>query len=63
MGEKRRWLCLAAVLAWLCFDCQPSLGSGFVLNEAGARSSSLAGTVVARGGDLSAFYYNPGTLT
>ena len=63
MGEKRWWLCLAAVLAWLCFDCQPSLGSGFVLNEAGARSSSLAGTVVARGGDLSAFYYNPATLT
>ena len=35
------------------------LGSGFALYEAGARSSALAGAVVARADDLSAIFYQP----
>lgn len=38
------------------------LGSGFALYEAGARSSGLAGAVVARADDLSAIFYNPAGL-
>lgn len=52
------------VAAWGLLVAAPSsgFGSGFALYEAGARSTSLAGTVVARADDLSAIFYNPAGL-
>jgi long-chain fatty acid transport protein len=62
MGKKVRWFILAAGLGWLLLGAGPGYGSGFALYEAGARSSSLAGAVVARADDLSAIFYNPAGL-
>jgi long-chain fatty acid transport protein len=60
---KRKWW-FALVLAGGCLFLGPqmSFGSGFALYEAGARSSALAGAVVARADDLSAIFYNPAGL-
>jgi long-chain fatty acid transport protein len=49
-------------LGWTCLSTVPGYGAGFALYEAGARSTSLAGTVVARADDLSAIFYNPAGL-
>ena len=62
MGRKSRWYILLAGLGWLCVGAGQAFGSGFALYEAGARSSSLAGAVVARADDLSAIFYNPAGL-
>ncbi|MFZ5449563.1 MAG: OmpP1/FadL family transporter [Thermodesulfobacteriota bacterium] len=62
MGGKGRRFILAAGLGWLFLAAGPAQGSGFALYEAGARSSALAGAVVARADDLSAIFYNPGGL-
>lgn len=62
MGRKSRWCILAAGLGWLFVGTGQGFGSGFALYEAGARSSSLAGAVVARADDLSAIFYNPAGL-
>jgi long-chain fatty acid transport protein len=62
MGKKVRWFTLAAGLGWLLLGACPGYGSGFALYEGGARSSSLAGAVVARADDLSAIFYNPAGL-
>jgi long-chain fatty acid transport protein len=62
MRRKSRWCARLAVLGWLWASAVPGYASGFVLYEAGARSSSLAGAVVARADDLSAIYYNPAGL-
>ena len=63
MRKKTWWFAL--VLAWGgLFHCPGlSFGSGFALYEAGARSSALAGAVVARADDLSAIFYNPAGIT
>ena len=54
----------AVVAVWGCLIVAPAsvYGSGFALYEAGARSSALAGAVVARADDLSAIFYNPAGL-
>ncbi|MEJ2672511.1 MAG: outer membrane protein transport protein [Deltaproteobacteria bacterium] len=62
MGRKRTRCLLLLGLAWLCLTAKPGFGSGFALYEAGARSSALAGAVVARANDLSAVFYNPAGL-
>ncbi len=62
MGKKSRWCSLVAALGWLFVGSGPGHGSGFALYEGGARSSSLAGAVVARADDLSAIFYNPAGL-
>jgi long-chain fatty acid transport protein len=62
MGRKSRWCLRWAVLGWLLANAVPAYGSGFALYEAGARSSSLAGAMVARADDLSAIFYNPAGL-
>jgi long-chain fatty acid transport protein len=62
MGSKSRWCILVASLGWLFVGTGQGFGSGFALYEAGARSSSLAGAVVARADDLSAIFYNPAGL-
>jgi long-chain fatty acid transport protein len=62
MGRKSRWCIVLAGLGWLLAGSGPGYGSGFALYEAGARSSSLAGAVVARADDLSAIFYNPAGL-
>jgi long-chain fatty acid transport protein len=62
MGKKSWWYILLAGLGWLLLGTGPGYGSGFALYEAGARSSSLAGAVVARADDLSAIFYNPAGL-
>ncbi|MHB9074049.1 MAG: OmpP1/FadL family transporter [Desulfobaccales bacterium] len=62
MGSKSRWCILVAGLGWLFVGTGQGFGSGFALYEAGARSSSLAGAVVARADDLSAIFYNPAGL-
>ncbi len=62
MGKKGRRCILAAVLGWLFLAAGPGYGAGFALYEAGARSSALAGAVVARADDLSAIFSNPAGL-
>lgn len=62
MGRKGRRSILVAALGWLLLAARPVYGSGFALYEAGARSSALAGAVVARANDLSAIFYNPAGL-
>jgi long-chain fatty acid transport protein len=62
MGRKSRWCILAAGLGCFLAGTGQGFGSGFALYEAGARSSSLAGAVVARADDLSAIFYNPAGL-
>jgi long-chain fatty acid transport protein len=62
MWRKRSWCLLLASLGWLFLASGPGYGSGFALYEAGARSSALAGAVVARADDLSAIFYNPAGL-
>ena len=62
MGSKSRWCILVVGLGWLVAGTGQGFGSGFALYEAGARSSSLAGAVVARADDLSAIFYNPAGL-
>ena len=62
MGRKSRWCILVSGLGWLFLAAKPGYGSGFALYEAGARSSALAGAVVARADDLSAIFYNPAGL-
>jgi long-chain fatty acid transport protein len=62
MGKKVRWCILVAGLGCLLVGIGPGYGSGFALYEAGARSSSLAGAVLARADDLSAIFYNPAGL-
>ena len=62
MGRKSRYCVLVAGLGWLFAGAGPGYGSGFALYEAGARSSALAGAVVARADDLSAIFYNPAGL-
>jgi long-chain fatty acid transport protein len=62
MGSTRRWCILVVGLGWLCLTAGRAHGSGFALYEAGARSSALAGAVVARADDLSAIFYNPAGL-
>ncbi len=62
VGSKSRFCLLAAVLGFLLARAGPVYGSGFALYEAGARSSALAGAVVARADDLSAIFYNPAGL-
>jgi len=57
-----RWCILVASLGWLLGGTGAGYGSGFALYEAGARSSALAGAVVARADDLSAIFYNPAGL-
>jgi long-chain fatty acid transport protein len=62
MGRMLRTYISVVVLGWLCLAAGPGYGSGFALYEAGARSSALAGAVVARADDLSAIFYNPAGL-
>jgi long-chain fatty acid transport protein len=62
MRRKSRWCILLASLGWLFVGSGPGYGSGFALYEGGARSSALAGAVVARADDLSAIFYNPAGL-
>jgi long-chain fatty acid transport protein len=62
MARKSRWCIVAAGLGWLLMAAGPASGSGFALYEAGARSSALAGAVVARADDLSTIFYNPAGL-
>jgi long-chain fatty acid transport protein len=62
MGRKSKWCILMMGLGWLFVGTGQGFGSGFALYEAGARSSSLAGAVVARADDLSAIFYNPAGL-
>jgi long-chain fatty acid transport protein len=62
MGSKSRWCILVVGLGWLYVGTGQGFGSAFALYEAGARSSSLAGAVVARADDLSAIFYNPAGL-
>ncbi|MCX5892318.1 MAG: OmpP1/FadL family transporter [Deltaproteobacteria bacterium] len=62
MCNKRWWLTLVAAWGWIILAPASGLGSGFALYEAGARSSALAGAVVARADDLSAIFYNPAGL-
>jgi long-chain fatty acid transport protein len=62
MWTKSRWRLLVASLGWLFLAVEPGYGSGFALYEGGARSSALAGAVVARADDLSAIFYNPAGL-
>jgi long-chain fatty acid transport protein len=62
MASQRRWGILVAALGYLCLIAAPAYGSGFALYEAGARSSAMAGAVVARADDLSAMFYNPAGL-
>jgi long-chain fatty acid transport protein len=62
MWRKSRWYILAAVLGCSLLAAGPGYASGFALYEAGARSSALAGAVVARADDLSAIFYNPAGL-
>ncbi|MGA7578324.1 MAG: OmpP1/FadL family transporter [Desulfobaccales bacterium] len=63
MRSKRWWLAVVAVWGWMVMLPDPALGSsGFSLFEAGARSSALAGAVVARADDLSTIFYNPAGL-
>ena len=62
MGRKSRYCVLVAGLGWLFAGAGPGYGSGFALYEAGARSSALAGAVVARADDLSALFFNPAGL-
>ena len=63
MRSKRWWLAVVAVWGWMVMLPDPALGSsGFSLFEAGARSSALAGVVVARADDLSTIFYNPAGL-
>jgi long-chain fatty acid transport protein len=62
--RKRTWMfALVLVAGGILLGPRLSLGSGFALYEAGARSSALAGAVVARADDLSAIFYNPAGLT
>jgi long-chain fatty acid transport protein len=61
MGRTSRW-CILVGLGWLLVGTGQGFGSGFALYEAGARSSALAGAVVARADDLSAIFYNPAGL-
>jgi long-chain fatty acid transport protein len=63
MLSKGWWLAVVAAWGWMVLVPSPALGSsGFSLFEAGARSSALAGAVVARADDLSAIFYNPAGL-
>jgi long-chain fatty acid transport protein len=62
MWRKRRWCLWLASLGWLFVAPGTGYGSGFALYEAGARSSALAGAVVARADDLSTIFYNPAGL-
>ena len=62
MWNRRWWIALVAAWGWLIMAPGSGLGSGFALYEAGARSSALAGAVVARADDLSAIFYNPAGL-
>jgi long-chain fatty acid transport protein len=62
MWRTRSWFILVVVWGWIVTTPSAGLGSGFALYEAGARSSSLAGAVVARADDLSAIFYNPAGL-
>jgi long-chain fatty acid transport protein len=62
MGRKSRWCILLSGLGWILLSANLTYGSGFALYEAGARSSALAGAVVARADDLSAIFYNPAGL-
>ena len=62
MWRRNWWFALVLAGGCLFFGPQTSLGSGFALYEAGARSSALAGAVVARADDLSAIFYNPAGL-
>jgi long-chain fatty acid transport protein len=63
MWSKGRWLTVVAVWGWMVMAPGSVLGSsGFALYEAGARSSALAGAVVARADDLSSIFYNPAGL-
>jgi long-chain fatty acid transport protein len=62
MWKKSKWCILVAGLGCTLTLAGPAYGSGFALYEAGARSSALAGAVVARADDLSAIFYNPAGL-
>ena len=62
MWSKGRWLVVVASWGWMVMAPGSVLGSGFALYEAGARSTALAGTVVARADDLSAIFYTPAGL-
>jgi len=62
MWRKSSWCILVAGLGCFLALAGPAYGSGFALYEAGARSSALAGAVVARADDLSAIFYNPAGL-
>jgi long-chain fatty acid transport protein len=63
MPSKGWWLGVVAAWGWMVMAPHVVLGSsGFSLYEAGARSTGLAGAVVARADDLSAIFYNPAGL-
>jgi long-chain fatty acid transport protein len=62
MRKRTRWFPVVLAYGWLFLCPSLSFGSGFALYEAGARSSALAGAVVARADDLSAIFYNPAGL-
>jgi long-chain fatty acid transport protein len=62
MWSKRWWFALMTAWSWLLVAPTTCLASGFALFEAGARSTALAGAVVARADDLSAIFYNPAGL-
>jgi long-chain fatty acid transport protein len=62
MWTRKWWFALVLAGGCLCFNPKTSLGSGFALYEAGARSTALASAVVARADDLSAIFYNPAGL-
>ncbi len=61
--KQLRWGQYALLVVFLALQSSPAWASGFALYQAGARSSSLAGAVVARADDLSAIFYNPAGLT
>jgi long-chain fatty acid transport protein len=62
MRRMQWWFALFAAWGWIVVTPGSGLGSGFALYEAGARSTALAGAVVARANDPSAIFYNPAGL-
>jgi len=60
-GNKAR-LAMAVIVFTLSIGTL-ALASGFLIYEHGARATGLAGTLTARGGDVSAMVYNPAGLS
>ena len=62
--EKKKWVeALVVALLSICWGVQVCFAGGFALYQGSARGNALEGTLVGRGDDPSAIFFNPAGIT